>query len=94
MQASDMKQIIFSALAIVGMFSFISCERHEWEDTEDGKGTKRLYPKQEHGAHDSHGGHEEKRHAEHGKDEHAGHDHDKGEKHDHAKDSDSEDHKH
>ena len=64
MQASDMKQIIFSALAIVGMISFISCERHEWEDTEDGKGTKRLYP-QEHG------------HDTHKEGEHAGHDNDK-----------------
>lgn len=62
-----MKQIIFSALAIAGMFSFISCERHEWEDTEDGKGTKRLYPKQEHG----HGGHGD--HDAHGKKD----DHDK-----------------
>ena len=41
-----MKQLIFSILAVGGMFAFISCERHEWEDSGDGKkdGTKNLYP--------------------------------------------------
>lgn len=49
MQLPDMKQFIFSTLAIVGLFAFISCERHEWEDSADGKkdGTKNLYPKEE-----------------------------------------------
>lgn len=64
MQTSDMKQIIFSALAIVGMISFISCERHEWEDTEDGKGTKSLYSQQGHG----HDAHKEGEHVGHGND--------------------------
>ena len=81
-----MKQIIFSALAIVGMFSFISCERHTWDDSSEGAkdGTKRLYPKPEHG-HGSHGdaAHGEhadpakkEAHGDHGaKDDHAGHGH-------------------
>ena len=83
-----MKQIIFSALAIVGMFFFISCERHTWEDGADGsKGTKRLFPKKEtgHGEHQGHHGKET--HGKKGdhdatkKDAHAhAHDHD----HDHA----------
>lgn len=44
-----MKQIIFSILAIVGALSFISCERHDWEDSADGKkdGTKNLFPKED-----------------------------------------------
>lgn len=43
-----MKQLIFSILAIGGMFAFISCERHEWEDSEGKKdGTKNLYPQHE-----------------------------------------------
>jgi len=69
-----MKRIIFSALAIIGMFSFISCERHTWEDSsEEAKdGTKRLYPKPEHGA-------------DHGKKEANGdHGHDHGTKEDHS----------
>ena len=43
-----MKQLIFSILAIGSAFAFISCERHEWEDS-DGKkdGTKNLYPQDE-----------------------------------------------
>lgn len=80
-----MKRIIFSALAIIGMFSFISCERHTWEDSsEQAKdGTKRLYPKPAHGA--EHGaGHGD--HADQGKKEvhgdHSGHDH--GTKEDHT----------
>ena len=54
MKISDMKQIIFSALAILGMCSFISCERHTWEDSSDGAkdGTKRLFPKP--ACHDTH----------------------------------------
>ena len=53
-----MKQLIFSILAIGGLFAFISCERHEWEDSKEGKkdGTKNLYPqhdKEGHGQKDS-----------------------------------------
>lgn len=53
-----MKQFIFSIFAFVGMLALISCERHEWEDS-DGKknGTKNLYPqhdKEDHGK----GGHD------------------------------------
>ena len=46
---SNMKQIIFSALAVATMFAFISCERHSWEDSEEGAkdGTKNLFPKPE-----------------------------------------------
>lgn len=74
-----MKQIIYSSLAIVGMFAFISCERHTWEDSSEGAkdGTKRLYPKTEHAKHGDHDGH-----AEHAKqDDHSGHDHAKKEEH-------------
>ena len=55
-----MKQIIYSALAIVGMFAFISCERHTWEDSSEGAkdGTKRLYPKTEHAKHGDHAKHD------------------------------------
>ena len=55
---SAMKQIIYSSLAIVGMFAFISCERHTWEDSSEGAkdGTKRLYPKTEHAKHADHDG--------------------------------------
>ncbi|GEM_PF-818125 len=80
-----MKRIIFSALAIIGMFSFISCERHTWEDSseEAQDGTKRLYPKPEHGA--GHGDHGADAHADHGKKEahgdHSGHDHSSKEDH-------------
>ena len=44
-----MKQLIFSILVLGGVFAFISCERHEWEDT-DGKknGTKNLYHQDDH----------------------------------------------
>lgn len=44
-----MKKFIFGTLAILGLFSFISCERHEWEDSADGKkdGVKNLYPKED-----------------------------------------------
>jgi len=54
-----MKQIIYSSLAIAGMFAFISCERHTWEDSSEGAkdGTKRLYPKTEHAKHDDHAKH-------------------------------------
>ena len=50
MHLPAMKQFIFSILATVGMFSFISCERHNWEDSAEGKkdGTKNLFPKEEH----------------------------------------------
>ncbi|PID80573.1 hypothetical protein CSB20_06850 [bacterium DOLZORAL124_64_63] len=65
MQLPDMKQILFSILAVAGLLSFFSCERHEWQDSAEGKkdGTKNLYPKEEKGhghAHDhdhDHGGH-------------------------------------
>ena len=61
MQSSDMKQIIFSSLAIASMFSFISCERHTWEDSSEGAkdGTKNLFPKPEakHEGHDAHTDH-------------------------------------
>jgi hypothetical protein len=74
METSDMKQIIFSALATVAMLSFISCERHSWEDSAVGAkdGTKRLYPKKEH----SHGA-EHKKHDDHDKKD--GHGQDKAE---------------
>jgi hypothetical protein len=60
MEASAMKQIIYSSLAIVGMFAFISCERHTWEDSSEGAkdGTKRLYPKTEHAKHGDHAKHD------------------------------------
>lgn len=47
-----MKKIIFSLVAVGGMFAFISCERHEWENSAEGKkdGTKNLYKQS-----DSHG---------------------------------------
>jgi len=61
MQISDMKLIIFSSLAIASMFSFISCERHTWEDSSEGAkdGTKNLFPKPaaKHEGHDAHGEH-------------------------------------
>lgn len=83
-----MKRIIFSALAIIGMFSFISCERHTWEDSsEEAKdGTKRLYPKPEHGhathgddGHAAHGDTDQAKKKAHG--DHSGHDHDSTEDH-------------
>ena len=55
MEIPDMKQIIFSSIAVAAMFTFVSCERHSWEDSEDGKGTKNLYKsdkdKKDHGDH-------------------------------------------
>jgi len=71
-----MKQIIYSSLAIVGMFAFISCERHTWEDSSEGAkdGTKRLYPKTEHAKHDG-----DADHAKH--DDHSAHEHSKKEEH-------------
>jgi len=57
-----MKQLIFSSLAIAGMCSFLSCERHNWEDSAEGvkDGTKQLFPKTEatpvgHGANEGRG---------------------------------------
>ena len=52
----DMKQIIFSALAVAFTFAFISCERHAWEDSAEGAkdGTKNLYPTKEKKDHDDH----------------------------------------
>ena len=69
-----MKQIIYSSLAIVGMLTFISCERHTWEDSSEGAkdGTKRLYPKTEHAKHGDHAKHDA---------DHSGHDHSKKEEH-------------
>lgn len=83
MQASDMKQIIFSALAIGGMFFFISCERHTWEDSAEGKkdGAKRLFPKPAE-SHDTQKGHA---HGTDGKkDDHSGHAHGKNDGHGHT----------
>lgn len=59
MQMPDMKQIIFSSLAVAALFTFVSCERHSWEDSEDGKGTKNLYPKKDKKDHDDHEGHDQ-----------------------------------
>ena len=44
-----MKQFIFSILVTAGVFSFVSCERHSWEDSSEGAkdGTKNLFPKAE-----------------------------------------------
>ncbi len=44
-----MKHIIFSLLVTAGVFSFVSCERHSWEDSSEGAkdGTKNLFPKSE-----------------------------------------------
>lgn len=44
-ECADMKQFIFSILSVVAVCGFISCERHEWEDSSEGKkdGTKNLY---------------------------------------------------
>ncbi|MBK1832046.1 hypothetical protein JIN77_15020 [Verrucomicrobiaceae bacterium R5-34] len=65
-----MKQIILSTLAVAGMFAFISCERHSWEDSDGEKGTKNLYPtKTEHGDHGDHAD------ADAGDDSHEGHNH-------------------
>lgn len=46
METPDMKKFIFSSLAVIGVFAFISCERHDWEDSAEGKkdGTKNLFP--------------------------------------------------
>ncbi|MGB2559391.1 MAG: hypothetical protein ACPIG6_02200 [Akkermansiaceae bacterium] len=44
-----MKHFIFSILVTTGVFSFVSCERHSWEDSAEGvkDGTKNLFPKSE-----------------------------------------------
>ena len=44
-----MKHFIFSILVTAGVFSFVSCERHSWEDSSEGAkdGTKNLFPKTE-----------------------------------------------
>lgn len=69
-----MKQFIFSVLVTVGVLASTSCDRHEWENSEEGvkDGTKNLFHAEEQGdghsekkagAHDdevSHG--EEKKH--------------------------------
>ena len=64
MQLPDMKQFIFSTFAIVGLFAFISCERHDWEDSADGKkdGTKNLFPKEEKKADHDKKGHDHSSH--------------------------------
>jgi len=64
MELPDMKQFIFSTLVVVGVFAFISCERHEWEDKDGDKGTKRLYPQEEKKDHTKN---------DHTKDDHANH---------------------
>ncbi|MGB0776093.1 MAG: hypothetical protein ACPGUY_09610, partial [Akkermansiaceae bacterium] len=63
---SDMKSIFYIILLGLGFLASVSCERHSWEDGEDGsKGTKRLYPQEKEG-HD-HKGHdhagEDKKHS-------------------------------
>lgn len=49
MHLGVMKQFIFSMLTAVGVFSFVSCERHSWDDSSEGAkdGTKNLFPKTE-----------------------------------------------
>ncbi|MGB2010819.1 MAG: hypothetical protein ACPH5P_08070 [Akkermansiaceae bacterium] len=44
-----MKHFILSILVTTGVFSFVSCERHSWEDSAEGvkDGTKNLFPKSE-----------------------------------------------
>lgn len=68
-----MKQFIFSILAVVGLCVFISCERHEWDDSREGKkdGTKNLYPQHEKKDH----GKKEGDHSGHDQSGHDGHDH-------------------
>jgi len=74
MEMSDMKQIIFSTFAVAGMFAFISCERHSWEDSEGKKdGVKNLYPKKEEAHHGEHG--KDAEHKDHDGDSHEGHSH-------------------
>jgi hypothetical protein len=60
MHLRDMKQFIFSTLAIVSLFAFISCERHSWEDSAEGAkdGTKHLFPKEEKKSDDAEHGHD------------------------------------
>lgn len=50
-----MKHFIFSILVTTGVFSFVSCERHSWEDSAEGvkDGTKNLFPKSEQKEHHS-----------------------------------------
>ncbi len=80
MHSADMKQFIFSTLAIVGVFGFISCERHDWEDSANGKkdGTKNLFPKEDkkdHGKeHGDHSGHDHPAAAENSSEDSSGHD--------------------
>ncbi len=77
MELPDMKKFIFSSLAVIGVFAFISCERHDWEDSAEGKkdGTNNLFPKEEkkdhgkeaddqtgHAQPKDHGGHEGNNH--------------------------------
>lgn len=38
-----MRKIIFSSIAVAAIFTFVSCERHSWEDSDEGKGTKNLF---------------------------------------------------
>ena len=44
-----MKQFIFSSLVTVGVLACISCDRHEWENSEEGviDGTKNLFHAEE-----------------------------------------------
>ena len=59
-----MKNFIFSALVIVSAFASISCDRHEWENSEEGviDGTKNLFLTEE--KHDDHSGHDHPAHGE------------------------------
>ena len=64
MHLRDMKEFIFSALAIVSLFAFISCERHSWEDSAEGAkdGTKNLFPKEEKKSEHAKEGHDDSSH--------------------------------
>jgi len=57
MHLGVMKHFIFSILVTAGVFSFVSCERHSWDDSSEGAkdGTKNLFPTPEK-KDDAHGG--------------------------------------
>ena len=46
-------KVLTILVAAAGLLVFNSCERHEWEGTEDEPGTKALFPSH-HGDHGSH----------------------------------------
>ena len=68
-----MKQFIFSTLVTVGVFACISCERHEWENSEEGvkDGTKNLFQSEKKGHGDAHGADSHAKKDSHG-DDHSG----------------------